>query len=582
MKPLNTIFLLVLAAALFAFIFFYERKQPTTQEAAESNATVINFNPEVIDGILINNNETQISLHSVNGVWWMDAPVADRADLRSVAALLSIAATLLKEGTIQDVDKNLDLVGSNIRLKLSGKGAPPEIYLGKDTAVEGRVYMRLAGSDTVYVAPNFLKTLVTRKPDEYRDHRLTDINLSEVNRVTLKTAGGEIELRKNRERWEFNKPIKARASEQKVSALIARIIGAHIDKFIPEKEANAAATGLAEPRGIINIFTEDRPGPDIVQIGLPDGSDGVYGRISSRDSVFLLSSTIAHMLETMPNDLRDTHLYPLNPDIVDRITIEPAGKPKIVLARNLESWTVGGETSLPANSAAVRRFMSAIQNREVSAFVTDVASDPAKYGLDRPQLKLTFSSYASENTAETPAGEQPVVSIVFGAIDGNNVYVNIVGEPFVLAVNKSLFDDIFTEAVQWRELPVFQFRPADIVSVELEREGRPPVAFARTPGGGWKLTNGEGTLNGVAVESLCNTLATLRAVRRTSQSTDGLGFDKPAITLSFMTSDRKSIRLVIGNLAPGSMWNAMADGADGAFILSRPDVEAMQADFVTK
>jgi hypothetical protein len=582
MKTRNTLILLVIAAALFAFMFFYERHQPTTRDAMELDAAVMVFNPEIIDGILISNNESQIKLHSVNGVWQMDAPVADRADLNAVGLLLTLAATLQKEGTLTGADKDFAVADSNVRLKLSGPGAPPEIYFGKDAAVEGRGYLRLAGSDTVYVARNVLKSLVMKKADDYRDHRLTDLNVSQVNRIILKTAAGEIELQKNRDRWEFNKPIKTRADGEKVSALISRVVGAHIDSFIPEKEANAAATGLADPRGVITLFTEDRDKPDVVQIGQPDGKDRVYGRISSRDSVCLLSTTAARALDVLPNDLRDTHLLPLNPDIVDRITIEPAGKPKVVLARNLESWTIKSLGDLPVNAAEMKRFAAAMQKQQVAVFVTDVASDLAKYGLDQPQIRVTFSSFASENTAESQAGEHPICTLSLGAVEGDCVYARLEGEPFVMAVNKSLLNNILTDAAQWRDLSIFKFQPADIVLIELEREGRPPVAFARDAGGGWKLTKGGGGLNGVAVQSLCNALASLRAVRRTGAETGGLGFDKPALAITFTTSDKKTARLVVGNLAPGSMWNAMTDDANGAFVLSRPDVEVMQADFVEK
>ena len=582
MKPRNTILLLLLAAGLFAFIFFRERFQPTTREEAEINAAVMNFNPELIDGILINNNEAEIRLHAGNGIWRMDSPVADRADLQVVAVFLTVAATLQKEGTLAQYDRDIDPSGSAIRLKLSGKGAPPEIFFGKDAAVEGRCYIKLAGSDTVYVARNGLKKLVMKKADEFRDHRLTDVFLPQINRFTLKTAAGEIDLRKNMEHWEFDKPFKARADSRTVGALISRIVGARIEKFIPEKEANAAATGLAEPRGTVTVFSEGRDKPEVVQIGLPDGIEKVYARVASRDSDFLLSSTAARVLETAPDDLRDTHLLPVNPDIVDRITIEPAGKPAIVLARNRENWTIQSAGNLPVNPVEIKRFTDAIQNQRVTSFIADVASDLAKYGLDRPRIRVTFSSYASENTAESRAGEQPVGSVSFGTPNGREIPAMIDGEPFVVGVDESLMENIYTDAAQWRELPVFSYRPGDIVSIELAREGRPPVAFTRTAGNGWKLAKGEGVLNEVAVQSLCNALASLRAVRRTGPADEGLGFDKPAITVSFATSDHRTARLVIGNLAQGSMWHAMANEADGAFILSRPDVEVMQADFISR
>jgi hypothetical protein len=39
--------------------------------------------------------------------------------------------------------------------------------------------------------------------------------------------------------------------------------------------------------------------------------------------------------------------------------------------------------------------IDALQNERVTKFVEDVASNLPKYGLDKPQLQLTFSSFAS-------------------------------------------------------------------------------------------------------------------------------------------------------------------------------------------
>src|SRR5207244_8286899 len=55
---------------------------------------------------------------------------------------------------------------------------------------------------------------------------------------------------------------------------------------------------------------------------------------------------------------------------------------------------------------------------------------------------LTFSSFASENTAETKAGEQPFAGIAFGKGDGDNVYARLTDEPFVVAVRRGLLGQI--------------------------------------------------------------------------------------------------------------------------------------------
>ena len=139
-----------------------------------------------------------------------------------------------------------------------------------------------------------------------------------------------------------------------------------------------------------------------------------------------------------PSDLRDRHLVRIDTNILDRITIEAAGKGKTVLARKAENWTIANRNNQPANAGEVNRLLDLLKNEQVTKFVEDVASDLPKYGLDKPQLQLTFSSFASENTAETTAGEHPFATVAFGKIDGDNVYARLGDEPFIVAVRREL------------------------------------------------------------------------------------------------------------------------------------------------
>src|SRR5947208_8309430 len=96
---------------------------------------------------------------------------------------------------------------------------------------------------------------------------------------------------------------------------------------------------------------------------------------------------------------------------------------------------------------------------QVTIFVAYVASVLPKYGLDKPQLTVTLSSFASENTAESKAGEHPLATIAFGKIDGENIFARVGEEPFVVAVHRSTLDNIFADPLQWQDLTMFKFKP---------------------------------------------------------------------------------------------------------------------------
>ncbi len=141
----------------------------------------------------------------------------------------------------------------------------------------------------------------------------------------------------------------------------------------------------------------------------------------------------------------------------------------------------------------MNRLIETLKNEQVTKFVADVASELGKYGLDKPQLQLTLSSFASENTAETKSGEQPFATIAFGKTEGDDVYAHLGDEPFIVAVKRDLLDKIFVDPLQWQGVVIFQFKPEQVhrLSVVTDRE----QSITRGPKNEWKWVRGSGPIN---------------------------------------------------------------------------------------
>jgi hypothetical protein len=305
--------------------------------------------------------------------------------------------------------------------------------------------------------------------------------------------------------------------------------------------------------------------------------DQLYVRFAPRGFVYTLPKKIEEVLDTKPNDLRDRHLVRIDTNILDRITIDAPGKGKTVLARKDENWTIVGRKNALANSGEVRRLIERLQNEQLTRFVEDVASNLPKYGLDKPQLQLTFSSFASENTAETKAGEQPFATIVFGKADGDNVYARLGDEPFVVAVRRSLLDQLSTDPLQWQELWIFKFKPEQIhrLSVAANNES----SLVRNAKGEWTWANGGGSINQTNLQSLLTTLSNLHAARWVAAATaPQQGFDKPQLAITFTTSldDKSSHKLLIGSKDGDGTWFARAEEREGTFVVSDPDFNTLR------
>jgi Domain of unknown function (DUF4340) len=604
----NTVILAVIVLAGVAYFRFFETKRPSTEEAKRQAQNIVNFDRSKIDGIVIQNGDQKVEIRRSDNKWRLETPIKDQADGTLVENLLSDLETWQKEGTIPakdiEADKNkLTEYGLNnpkLKLKLLGHDKPPEILFGKDAALEGRMYVRFQNSKETFLAKQTVKKGLDKKPEEFRDRKLTDLSAAQVRRVVLKTPAGEMELEKKGEHWDILKPLRARADDQKVGDLISQVTSGRIQQFVAEDRGDLRPYGLAEPRGWITLFDQADKKDQKVELGnavkvfgredqgqmlqignVPEKEkDQIYVRFAPRGSVYTLPKKTEEILNTKPADLRDNHLARIGTNVLDRITIDAPGKGKTVLARKDGNWTIANRNNAPADSGAVRRFIDTVQNEKVTKFVEDVASNLPKYGLDKPHLQLTFSSFASENTAETKAGEQPFAGIAFGNADGEKIYARLTDEPFVVSVRRSFVDQISADPSQWQELSIFKFKPDEIhrLSVTTDKE----LSLERDQSKQWHWVKGTGDINQTNLQSLLNTVSGLHAVRWLGATKSENGLDKPQVVVAFTTSpdNKASHKVTIGAQNKDGTWFARMDGREGTFVISDADLNNLKLPLV--
>ncbi|MEO6872914.1 MAG: DUF4340 domain-containing protein [Chthoniobacterales bacterium] len=584
MRTRTTVILLLLAIGLGVWIKFFESKKPNTVETKRQAGNVLNFDRDKLQGIVIQNGDDRIELQKQNDKWRLTAPVKDQADAAAIDNLIADLESWKKFAVIPGkgnpkVDKSsladFGVVQPKLRLTLKLPDGPQEIRFGKDAALENQVYVRIGNSKDVFIVAQNVKTDISRKPNDLRDRKLTSLTTAQVVRAVLKSNAGEIELAKQGEHWAIIKPLQARGDDQKIGDLVAQITNARIGEFVGEGNGDLHSYGLSEPRGSITLYGADDKQGETLQIGAETKKDQVYARFLPRNGVYKLAKKTEDFLALQPNDLRDRHLVRIDSDNLDRIHIQAAEQPEVVLARKGEKWTIASADNLPANGEEVRRLITTLNDQLVTKFVADTASELPKYGLDHPSLQLAFSSFASENTAETGAGEHPFLTLSFGKIEQGDIYARVGEEPFIVAVNHQILADIWTEPSQWQELAIFKFKPSEIT--HFARVTDQEETFTRTGPESWQASKG-GAADNSDIQSLINTLSSLRAVRWVGATTPAHGLDHGQMVLTFATaSDPKTLhKLTIGGKTDNSMWYAKVDARDGTSLISNPDFTAFK------
>lgn len=592
MKPRTTLTLVAIGGCFFAYIWFVEKNQKTTRELEDTSTKVVEIDQDKIQSILLKNGEMQIELLKNDAAWRLQAPLQDRADTSSINQLLSLVSGLRHDSKIvlekaqeQEKLKEFGVDASELQLRLkSDKGKETVLLIGKDSAVDGKVYVRVDGSRDVYVIRNELRSQVTKKPDDFRDKKLSDTSPSLVQKIHLKNGETELELERKNNHWSFTKPLVARAADSKVNDLLANILNAQVSQFLPD--APTAEQGLTEPRATVTLTVEGQKEPLTLKVGsAPAGEENKeksHAKFSGRASVTVLANTaLDPLLKARLPDLRDRKLLRLEADVVDRLSIETQTGGKFVLARKGEGWVrKEGDADVAINEAVASRLLTDLLAAEATNLVADAAESPEeaeKYGLVKPQLKVTLSSFASENTAETKAGEKPLATLLFGTVEGDSGYAKLEQEPFILAAAKTLISGIPTHPIQMQPLSLAEVKADEATKLQVT-VGESAVSLERKENE-WKLSSGEGTVNQSAVQGVLGVLANLRAqkwIGPTDATAHGLEKPEMTVAVDVKKGDQIStITIKIGSATEENSLFATVSGKEGTCSISRADRESL-------
>ena len=263
------------------------------------------------------------------------------------------------------------------------------LYLGKDAASEERIYVRTNGSRDVFLVSDELLKLAFRDPSDYRDRRLSDLTPDQVDRVIIRTQGGEIELIRDATGWRIVKPLHALADEVRVEDFLKETLGA--------ANRPICRRGLRRSQHLWHQGGQRRDrllrrrqwsSPNLAPG--TDKSGSLFGQFTARNSVYRRPAESLKLLRIGPDALRDRRLLPLNLDIVDLIRIRTPGK-EFSLRRSEAGWVLkDGPLERPASAGAVQALADALSKAKVLAYDTVPDGKLAVFGLERPRCIVSF------------------------------------------------------------------------------------------------------------------------------------------------------------------------------------------------
>jgi hypothetical protein len=474
MRFRGTLVLVVICAALGAYLYFYEIKGGEQREKAKEEQNRLwkleSGNVQQLDLILPEQHITAVRTGEKD--WRITAPRPVDADAEELNRLATSAADISRESVIEPNAADLSKFGLNpaqVTVHLKAKdGKEHTIRFGNSNPTGSSTYAALEGSKEVFLVANYVATSFKKSLDDLRNRSVLSFEQFETQSLELQSSKGRVQLAKENDRWWLTGPERLAADSSGVNGILSALSGGRVKEFLEDSPDEYANLGFEAPtvdvrltvgkdKGIkhLTIGNEKsrlvkkgvkqpataRP-PEKKGEGESDTSSAnsvlYIARDESRKELFFVEKDLVDKLVKSPPELRDKALAAFQRWDIDGITITNAHG-------NFSFIKSGGDWVTAASKKktkweAVNGILDAIE-KPVIEFV-DKPGPTSTYGLDNPVTRVILKQ-----------GNDVRVECLFGKASKEGVFAQVKGESSVKIADKESLEKVSKNESEFLEPP---------------------------------------------------------------------------------------------------------------------------------
>jgi hypothetical protein len=495
--------LLAVVLALGAFIWFYERELPGSEEReAQARRLIPGLEVGEVTAFEVESGGERVRIERVEppaaaaagdegtetgavgeaeagdaaaeaaatAEWRIAAPdhyAGARADRVAVDGLLSSLAAVERGRRLEDFDrKALGLDAPRARLAIERReGEPIALAVGADVPASSEMVVLREDAGEAHLVDRTILQDLTRAAGAWRSREMFPGSRQQVTRLTLGGgaggAGDDVVLERGARGFRLVRPLADLADPDAVEELLGALTGLSAERFVDAADADPAELGLAPPRGrIVAELAGGRPAVEI-EVGAPrPEGDGHSFRVGRQ--VFVAESALADLLGRPPGEWQSPALTNLELYRVDAVTVEgPDGR--LELTRSGTDWRRGGET---ISYTPVSDLLFSLVEARAEEIVPRGAAAPGA-----PQLTVELTAGAGGDEGAAAAPERQTIAFHPPAADGL-VPATVSGRRFVLRLPEAAVAAIRANLAAVRAAPPVAAAADEELpeGVEVERE----------------------------------------------------------------------------------------------------------------
>ncbi len=422
MQPKTLLALTVAVLALGAFIFFYEKDLPSTDERVELAKKVLRLESDTVESLLIEWGDQSVRLErqrpaasdeddeidsaasGSSDSWRLVSPLDARADRAGVDGLIDSLADLEFTRSIEDFDRGeLGLDDPRARVTITTKSAQNVLEIGAELPASSDMVVAVKGGAKAYTVASTLFDDLTQEPGEWRDKKLFDGLRGDIDRISLNPSSPseKVLLARRGDHFWIESPITDRADEDLTNTLLSELTGLRAEAFVDEPMLTPEGMGLEPPQGVLEVVLTGRDLPFRLDLGSTTGEEGViYGRADSQQ--FEVKTRLTESLKAAAADWRSKSWTSLQVFKIETARFESAEGP-LEISRDGADWKRGEDR---VSYTAVSDLLYPITEVKGERVLDRDAAIAAGYDLENASLTITLSTQEGEEGEEELEAEK--------------------------------------------------------------------------------------------------------------------------------------------------------------------------------
>jgi hypothetical protein len=448
MNPRTTAILALVAAALGAFVWFYQVRGGERRAEAEENAKRLfpGLEADAVTAMeFVTSDGEEVRLERREGVWFLTRPLESPADENTVSGMASALAQISSEGSIEESQAaevyGLGEGAAQVRFETAEGGHT--LLLGGKTPVDYNTYASVDDAPGVYTVPSYRAGSFERALLDLRERRVLRFDREAAEKIDARWPGGGVVLEKRGDGWHLASPLETAADAQTVDDLLANLTFLRADGFVDDP-GSEGDQGFEEPAFEVSVWTRTGEGAELSESHLVMGAamPGAVRRMRGAEtSLYEVPSERINDFPRRVAAYRFRTLGEFAASAAASLLIEFPATPdvaRITATLGDNGWTSEPEALAPGKLARIVTELSRLRAEDIEADEMG-ERELAALGLVPPRVRLQALAEAPE------AGGDPEVlaSVELGSFDTTRgILARVPDSPIVYRLDYALAEHL--------------------------------------------------------------------------------------------------------------------------------------------